>query len=321
MSMILKNLERRATPFALIIGCAFLALFIGSCSIQQLAIDIVADALSGGGGTGSASAFTGDNDPDLVGDALPFALKLYEILLSQSPENEALHLTTGTAFVMYANAYVQGPADMMPDEEFEQRRFMRERAKKLYIRGRDYILQGLDLKYPGFKEAVLAGEGAPFLEAMGPEDVNALYWAGAGWLAAVSINLFDVEIGITRESSVSLLTRALEIDETYSEGAIHEVLISYYGALPAMMGGSEQKARYHFQRVVEISGDTKPGPYIALATSVSKKNLDSAEFRHLLEKALSFEAVDPDTQLITIISQRKAQWLLDHIGDYFFDVE
>ncbi|MCK7460864.1 MAG: TRAP transporter TatT component family protein [Sphingobacterium sp.] len=35
------------------------------------------DALAGS--SGSADVFTSDNDPDLVGDALPFAIKLYEI--------------------------------------------------------------------------------------------------------------------------------------------------------------------------------------------------------------------------------------------------
>ena len=96
--------------------------FFGACSIQQLAIDMVIGALSG---DGSASAFTGDDDPELVGDSLPFALKLYETLLAQSPDNVGLLLTTGSGFVMYANAYVQTPADMLPGSEFELKFFYR----------------------------------------------------------------------------------------------------------------------------------------------------------------------------------------------------
>mgnify|MGYP006309743197 CR=1 FL=1 len=88
----------------------------GSCSIQKMAVGAVADAL--GGGTTGGTSLTGDNDPELVGDALPFALKLYEILLEETPEHTGLLLTTGMGYVMYANAFVWTPADMMSDWEF-----------------------------------------------------------------------------------------------------------------------------------------------------------------------------------------------------------
>ena len=288
--------------------------FFGACSIQQLAIDMVIGALSG---DGSASAFTGDDDPELVGDSLPFALKLYETLLAQSPDNVGLLLTTGSGFVMYANAYVQTPADMLPGSEFELRREMRRRAKRLYLRGRDYVLAGLDVSYPGFLSALEDGGYELYLQKMTVADVPFLHWAAAGWVAAISIDTFDVALGITREASYQLMLRALELDEEYGKGTIHEFFISYYGGLPAMMGGSEEKARFHFERAVEISGGTKPGPYVSLAQAVSVKTQDAAEFTSLLETALAIEPNDPDERLVTIITQRKATWLLEHIEDFF----
>ncbi len=284
-----------------------------SCSIRQMAIDTVIDALS----QGSAGAFTGDPDPQLVGDALPFALKLYETLLEQSPDNEALLLTTGSGFIMYANAFVQMPADMLPPADYEKRIAMRDRAKRLYLRGRDYVLAGLDLRHPGFAEAEDAESLNAILAGMDEGDVPFLYWAGSGWMAAIAINAFDVEMGITRDRALALLLRALEIDESYSDGAIHEVLISYYGSLPAMLGGSEERARFHFARAVEISEGRKPGPYIALAQAVSIRNQDVEEFRELLETAISLENDDPDSRLVTVIMQNKARWLLDNMDDFF----
>ena len=109
----------------------------------------------------------------------------------------------------------------------------------------------------------------------------------------------------------------MEIDDTWGEGTIHEFFITYYGSLPVMLGGSEDKARYHFQRAVELSGGRKPGPYVALATSVSMKNQDVDEFRELLTKALEIKNDDPNSRLITVITQEKAKWLLEHIDDYF----
>ncbi|MBT3272497.1 MAG: hypothetical protein HN368_05040 [Spirochaetales bacterium] len=287
---------------------------LSSCSIKQLAINTVIDSLSGDGG----SVFTGDEDPQLIADALPFSLKLYEILLTQSPEHEGLLLTTGTGFIMYANAFIQAPSERLPDEEFEQRKVMRIRAKKMYIRGRNYVLDALDVRHPGFREAALIGDLSAFLPEMKDDDIPFLYWCGLGWMGAVSIDTFDIGLGMTRDAAISLLNRALEIDETYGAGSLHEFYISYYGGLPEMLGGSEEKARFHFQRAVELSAGTKPGPYVALASSVSTKIHDVDEFRDLLNTALEIESTDPDSQLLNIITQEKAAWLLEHIDNYFF---
>ncbi len=291
----------------------FISLLLGACSIKQLAVDTVIDALSEGGGT----TFTGDNDPELVGDALPFALKLYETLLAQSPDNRGLLRTTGSGFIMYSNVYVQMPADMLPASRHEERSEMRQRAKKLYIRGRDYVIDALDVGHPGFAEALENDDYQGYLREMTEEDVPDLYWAGSGWLGAIAINAFDVKLGITREKAIALIQRALEIDESYGDGAIHGVLISYYGSLPAMLGGSEEKAREHFQRALELSEGQNAGAYVSLAQSVSVGNQDHEEFRMLLNKALEITPTNPENRLETIIMQEKAQWLLDNIDDYF----
>lgn len=294
-----------------------MAFAFGGCSLRQMAVDTVIDSLSGDAGT----VFTGDNDPQLIADALPFSLKLYEALLTQSPEHEGLLLTTGMGFIMYANAFVQGPSERLPDDEYEKRSEMRARAKKLYLRGRNYLLDALDLRYPGFREAALFGDVTGHLTEAGEADVPYLYWCSAGWMGAISIDSFDVRLGMTRDNAIALMDRALEIDETWGDGTIHEFYITYYGALPVMLGGSEEKARYHFERAVELSEGRKPGPYVALATAVSVKNQDVEEFRELLNTALEIENDDPDSRLVTIITQDRAEWLLDHIDDYFLVLE
>lgn len=304
-----RFLRRSVVPTLAALGL----LLAVSCSLKEMATDTVIDALAGG----SSSAFTSDTDPKLVGDALPFALKLYETLIEQSPEHEGLLLTTGSAFVMYSNGYVQMPADMLPEDRYDERGAMRARAKALYLRGRDYVLRGLDVRHPGIVDSLRRDDSEAALERTEVEDVPYLYWAGAGWMAAIAIHPFDVELGITRERALALLLRALELDEAYSDGAIHEVLISYYGSMPPMLGGSEEKARRHFERAVEISDGGKPGPYVALAQSVAVKNQDYDEFVALLEEALAIETSDPDSALLNTMLQNKARWLLEHADNFF----
>jgi hypothetical protein len=68
-----------------------------SCSIEKLALNKAADMLSASSGN---DVFTRDNDPELVGDALPFAIKFYESLLASVPNHQGLRLRTGSLYVM-----------------------------------------------------------------------------------------------------------------------------------------------------------------------------------------------------------------------------
>ncbi len=300
----------------LIIPLLITVAFSSCSSIKKKAVNMIADSLSSGG---SSTVFTGENDPALVGDAFPFALKMYEILLEQAPENANLYLTTGSAFIMYANAYIQTPADMLQGSEYKRQKAMYARAKNLYLRGRKYVMQGIELNHPGFIEASTDREKLEsFIAAMTVDDVPFLYWAGTGWLAAYSINPFDFDLSLMVKNALLLLERSLELDNDYGEGAIHEVLISYYGSLPDAMGGSVPKARHHYDMALKYSGGHKASPYVSLATSVAVKEQNIAEYKALLRKALAIDVnIKPEYRLANIISQRKAEWLLEHIDDHF----
>jgi predicted anti-sigma-YlaC factor YlaD len=217
---------------------------------------------------------------------------------------------------MYANAYVQTPADMLPDQEFEKKERLTARAKKLYLRGRDYVIQGMELKFPGITASLGSGSVSDFMPRMKKDDVPYLFWTGAGWLAAYAADPFDVSVGVGVKNAIALMETALKLDEAYSAGSIHEIFISYYGSLPQSMGGSEEKARYHFKRAVELSQGLKASPYVALASTISVKNQNVKEFTELLNKALAVDvSKKTDLRLANILAQRKARWLLDHRGD------
>lgn len=284
-----------------------------SCSINKAAMKLVGNALSSGT---SGTAFTGDDDPDLVGDALPFALKLYETILTEVNDNPGLCLTTGSGFVMYANAWVQGPADMLTDSEIDRKKAASVRARKLYLRGRDYVLKGIDLRHPGFRTSLDADTLSTSLAAMTIDDVPFLYWAGAGWMAAYATDPFDVELGIGVKKAAAMMERALALNESWGEGSIHEFFISYYGSLPRSMGGSDEKARLHFAKAVEFSKGLKASPYVALASAVSVSTQNMKEFTDLLEKALAIDVnIELANRLANILAQRKARWLMDHRDD------
>jgi predicted anti-sigma-YlaC factor YlaD len=295
----------------------FLAAFLlAGCSINRMAINAVSDALTSGG---SSSVFTGDPDPELVGDALPFAIKMYEALLANNPGHKGLILTTGSLFIMYANAFVQGPAEFLPVVQFEEREAALERAKTLYVRGMDLILSGLDKKYPGFLSA-LSPENtlAPFFAKMKKDDVPSLYWAAAGGLSAFSLNPFDSALGRRVPGLMACIDRAYELDPGFNSGALDDLYVIALSALPEAMGGDKNRAKDHFALALEKSGGKLAGPYVSYAQSVAVPAQDYETFRTYLETALAIDpGAEPENRLINIISQRKARNLLNSASNYF----
>jgi predicted anti-sigma-YlaC factor YlaD len=296
-------------------ACVLAVLLLSSCSINQLAVRTVAGFLAG---SGQSTVFTGEDDPELVRDALPFVLKTYESLLEADPRNASLALTTGRTFVSYAFAFIQAPSDELPSSRADEQRAMRDRAKRLFLRARAYVLRGLEIRRPGFNAAFEQGKVEAALELTKPEDADYLYWAGAAWMAAFGADPFDFAQIVTLPRAVALLKQVDAWDGAYGAGAVHEIFITFYGAAPAELGGSAPRARASFDRALALSKGRRAGTYLALATAVSIKGQDIREFRDLLGKALAVDLdASPGDRLVNIINQRKARWLLEHAEDYF----
>jgi len=89
-------------------------------------------------------------------------------------------------------------------------------------------------------------------------------------------------------------------------------------SLPAALGGSPDRARDHFKRAVELQQGFSPGPYVALAIGVSMPAQDRQEFEKLIAQALAIDPEkDPKNRLVTLVQQRRARALLDHIDTLF----
>ena len=299
-----------------ILFAAIICLILSSCSINKLAMRAVANALTG---EGSSDVFTGDSDPQLVGDAIPFAIKLYETLLDANPDHQGLMLTTGSLFVMYANAFVHGPAEMLPGDQWRKREAELDRAKQLYLRGYEILINALDSKYRGFRDAS-ANDGSfdAILQRCKKEDVALLYWAVAGGLASYSIDVLDFGLSSNIPKWNAMIHRAYELNPDFDTATLDEFFVIFYASLPELLGGDKEKALHHFQLALEKTGGTSTSAYISYAQSICVPAQDYETFKDYLEKAL---LIDPNanvsTRLVTTINQRKARWLLDNAYLYF----
>ncbi len=300
----------RHSSFLTALALAVLA--TSGCSFKRLAVNQVGNALAGSGTT-----FAADDDPELVKAALPFSLKLMESLLSESPRHRGLLFATASGFTQYAWAFVQQEADEVEDKDVGRAAELRARARRLYLRARDYGLRGLESGHAGFRTAL---ERAPAgaARAARAKDVPLLYWTAVSWAAAVSVGKDNPNLVADLPKVEALIDRALELNEGFDSGAIHSFLITYEMSRSQGQGDPAARARQHFKRAVELSRGQMAGPFVSLAESVSVQRQDSAEFKALLERALAVNPdAKPDWRLANLIEQRRARWLLGHLDDLF----
>ena len=270
----------------------------------------MADAVSS-----TATAYGRDNDPEFVRQGAPATLKMVEMLLEQNPGHRGLLLTACSGFTQYAYAFVQVDWEQAPAGSVEARQ-LRERASRMYERARGYCLRGLDGAVPGAGTA-LAGGKRELIGSAQAEDVPFLYWTAAAWGGSLAV----AENPLLRIGEIAriraLLERALALNPQFEAGALHDLMIGIVG-LPALVGGSSQRAREHFDRAVTLSGGQSAFAFVTMATSVAQPARNRAEFVRLLEQALAVD-VDrrPEIRLANLIAQKRARFLLQRAPKLF----
>lgn len=307
----MKGLGMRRSAGLLALVCAAGALS-GCALVKRKAVGMVADTLASSG-----DVFTRDDDPELVGEAIPFGLKLYESLLESSPRNKNLLIATCSNFTQYGVAFIETRAlELGEAQHHDEVAHLDDRALRMYLRAKGYCMRAMEVRFPGISGA-LVKDPATALARANKQDVPLLYWTAASWGSAIALGLDKPELVIDVPTVRALADRALALDESWGKGALHEMFISLE-SVPEGLGGSAERARQHFKRAVELDHGLSPGPYVALAMCVSVPAQDRGEFESLLKQALAIDpAKDPSNQLVTLIQQRRARALLDHIDTLF----
>jgi predicted anti-sigma-YlaC factor YlaD len=296
--------------------CALLVIVTfanAGCSVKKFAIRKLANSLA----SQSTSSFATDDDPELIGDALPFALKLMEGLLDQVPQHRGLLFAASSGFTQYSYVWVQQPADEVEQKDVAQAKQMRLRARNLYLRARDYGIRGLEVKHQGFGTQLRRDPKSAVLVAR-KKNVPLLYWTAVSWGAAISVSKDDADLVADQPMVEALVDRSLELDPDFDQGAIHGFLITYESARQGAKGDFAVRSREHFDRQVAWTEGNLASPFVALAETVSVSKQDRSEFESLLKRAL---AIDPNPKpawrLNNIVMQRRARWLLSREDDLF----
>jgi len=286
-----------------------------SAGCTTLAARVAANALTSGGDT-----YATDDDPELVREAVPFGLKTMESVLAADPKNEHLLLALCSGFTQYAYAFVAADADAADlGGRLGEARALRARAKRLFLRARDYGLRGLDLQRDGLGTRLRGVRDLPaVLASAKKEDVPALYWTASAWTLAIVSGKGDLGLVAELPAPVAMMERSLALDEGWSDGSIHEFFVAYDASRSEQEGGGPARVRAHYDRALQLSLNQKLGPRVSLAEGLLVQSQDRAAFTALLEEVVKADVdAAPRFRLVNTLAQRRARLLLDHADDLF----
>jgi len=318
----LPRFRRGLRPCLPLFGLLWSLLAGTGCSVKQYALRGAADALSGPGG-----GLSSDDDPELIRSAAPFGLKTMEQLAESLPDHRPVRLALASGFAQYAYAFVNEDADRLADKNINQAQVQYLRARRLYLRGRDYALAGLEIAHPGSRAALRGtdrGAWTTTLAQMTVEDVPYLYWSAASWALAIStakdVPQLIAELPVVEQ----IIARAYALDPDWDEGTLHEFYVTFDASRSEQQGGGPARSKEHLDRAQALCKGRKLGAILSYAEGVLVQQQKKAEFVALLQKIVDTDVYreDPEwkrVRLANIIARERARWLLSKLGDLFAD--
>jgi predicted anti-sigma-YlaC factor YlaD len=273
--------------------------------------------VSNGLASGDPTVYTSDDDPELIGDALPFTMKLYETLLSKDSLNDKLLLATGKLFCLYSQGYILFPSDTLADT-LAQKKAATKRAKKLFLRGRDYILRALDIRHSGFLSKLNSTSPDSALVMTSIKDTEYLYWAAMAWMGAIAADRGDLGLSMTMKKALSLVNKVRSVDSTYGSGSLDEFYCVYYSSAPKSFGGDTAVARKHLNKAITTSENSRTSVFVTAAMFAANKSKNRDDFNNMLERAMLVDVNKyASLRLTNIIFQQRAKWMYENSDRYF----
>lgn len=297
-----------------ILFLVFSSLFISSCSLSE----IIMGNILGSASDGISAIYLSENDPELVRESLPTNMKLIELLIHQSPNNPELLTAACQAFTVYAYSFVLRDAEIAMDEDFSSARKLYSRSGNLLKRAKDYGMKALDASYPGFIKSYNSDPKIA-LSKTNESNISTLYWTAAAWGLFVSVSKDNPAAIIELPNIGHLLERALELDEDYDNGSIHDLMFTYTLNRPDGGSSSLEVAKEHFDRAMDLSEGSRASLYVSYAESISIPNQNKEEFFNLLDQALAVDVNEiPNQRLANILAQERANWLKSRVDELFY---
>lgn len=263
----------------------------------------IAARAAGGFADNLATAILDQDDPVLVGEALPAYLVLLDSVAAGPEADPAVSGAAARLYAAYAVVFVTDPA----------------RAATLGARARRYGDAALCAAAPEACEL----RSLPF-DALGPrladldDDVApALYSHAVGSLAYVRTHADDWQALAELPRIEAVLQRLVAIGDPADRATV----LTYLGVLntlrPPALGGRPEIGRDYFEQAIALSGGKDLGVKVEYARQYARLVYDRELHDRLLNEVLAAAPQSPGLTLFNTLAQQTARDLLASADEYF----
>jgi hypothetical protein len=271
--------------------CLILLFCLGACS-----------SLTGGFSRDLSSAVLDSDDPDTIAQALPTYLLTLDALLKDS-ESAELFWMGAKLNSAYASQFVSNP----------------QQKQRLANKAWQYAQQAAC--YEDDEWCAVAtmpqAEFEQLLKQMDEDEVPILFNLGSVWATWLEANSSDWNAIAGLGKIQLLMTRVVELDESYELGSAHIYLGVLATVIPAALGGKPEVGREHFERAIAQSKGRNLMAKVMYADRYARLMFERDLHDRLLNEVIAADKTEPGWTLANTMAQQKAQQLLQSADDYF----
>jgi len=240
-------------------------------------------------------------DLELVCEGAPAYLLMIDSMIASSPESKNL-LRTGTqSYSAYATALSECSGS---DER------IRAISDKAHLYGINLLQHFLPIN------KIINEEFDKKLAKLDKDDVPFVFWGTFGWITWVQGQNGSPAAMADLVVIEKIMSRLLELDETFEGGSIHLFFAGYYAAKPTLLGGKPELSRIHFEKALKISNRKFLLIQTTYAAGLARQTQDKELHNKLLEEVIGFPIDSaPEFALSNRIAVKRARTLLE--DDYF----
>jgi hypothetical protein len=290
-----------------------------ACSPKTAIVRQMTDLVDGG-----MIAFERDGDLELIEPSIPANIKLLEAMLANSPDDRRLITLLSRLYGSYTFGFVEtrleaalyrDPSADTGTQTIDQ---LKDQVSRRYEKGIGYALTALEKSEPGATDAFKkVNTITPYLDRLDRRSVAPLFWYGFNLGAWVNRNLDSVRAVSHAHVARKVMERVIEIDPAYNHGGAHLFLLAYFGSRSPMMGGNQEKAREHYQRLKQIAGEEYLLPDLFFGRFCLQQQQDRGAFVDLMQRIIDYPPVDNELALYNAIAGRRAGIYLSAVDALF----
>ena len=234
-----------------------------------------------------------------------------------NPTNTNLLFNASKNLTIYSFGFTVDRADRIKQDDYAKSMKYYTQANADFSRAVKFIDQSLLIDYPKYESWLNGKSDAALL--FDKNSIDKLYWCAAAYAGAIQSSNGNPEWVIQLPKIGFLLEAALDLDPDWNYGSLYTAMISYSLIRHDAKENKIEIAKTFFDNAIKASKGEDLSPYISYAENIAILQQNKKEFTNMLYKALNIDIhANPELSLTNYINQKRANWLLDNIDEFFY---